>query len=78
MSMNKKIDNVYLNECTDSVIKRGYEIYDEWIEKKHDSRKIVASAERTVKLFKNSKTMDAFIDALASLFALDMRIKEKI
>ena len=75
--MNKKIDNVYLNECTDSVIKRGYEIYDEWIEKKHDSRKIVASAERTVKLFKNRKTMDAFIDALAYLFALDMRIKEK-
>ena len=77
MSMNKKNDNVYLNECTDSVIKRGYEIYDEWIEKKHDSRKIVASAERTVKLFKNRKTMDAFIDALAYLFALDMRIKEK-
>ena len=77
MGMNKKIDNVYLNECTDSVIKRGYEIYDEWIEKKHDSRKIVASAERTVKLFKNRKTMDAFIDALAYLFALDMRIKEK-
>ena len=77
MSMNKKIDNVYLNECTDSVIKRGYEIYDEWIEKKHDSRKIVASAERTVKLFKNRKTMDAFIDALAYLFALDIRIKEK-
>ena len=77
MSMNKKIDNVYLNECTDSVIKRGYEIYDEWIEKKHNSRRIVASAERTVKLFKNRKTKDAFIDASAYLFALDMRIKEK-
>ena len=60
-----------------SVIGRGYEIYDEWIEKKHGSRKIVASAERTVRLFKNRKTMDAFIDALAYLFALDMRIKEK-
>lgn len=77
MSMNKKIDNAYLNQYTDNAIKRGYEIYDEWIEKKHDSRKIVASAERTVKLFKNRKTMDAFIDALAYLFALDMRIKEK-
>ena len=77
MSMNEKIDNVYLNECTDSVIKRGYEIYDDWIEKKHDSRKIAASAERAVKLFKNRKNMDAFIDALAYLFALDIRIKEK-
>ena len=77
MSMNKKFDNAYINQYTDNAIKRGYEIYDEWIEKKHDSRKIVASAERTVKLFKNRKTMDAFIDALAYLFALDMRIKEK-
>ena len=77
MSMNKQIDNAYLNQYTDNVIKRGYEIYDDWIEKKHDSRKIAASAERAVKLFKNRKNMDAFIDALAYLFALDMRIKEK-
>ena len=77
MSMNKQIDNAYLNQYTDNVIKRGYEIYDDWIEKKHDSRKIAASAERAVKLFKNRKNMDAFIDALAYLFALDMRIKGK-
>ena len=77
MSMNKQIDNAYLNQYTDNVIKRGYEIYDEWIDKKQDSRKIVSSAESAVKLFKKRKTMTAFVDALAYLFALDTRIKEK-
>ena len=76
MSMNKKIDNTYLNQYTDNVIKRGYEIYDEWVDKKQYSRKIVASAEGAVKLFKKRKTMAAFVDALAYLFALDTRIKE--
>ena len=76
MSMNKKIDNANLNQYTDNVINRGYEIYDEWIDKKHNSHKIVASAENAVKLFKKRKTMVAFIDALAYLFALDTRIKE--
>ena len=52
MRMNKQIDNAYLNQYTDNVIRRGYEIYDEWIDKKHDSRKIVALAESAVKLFK--------------------------
>ena len=68
--MNKKID--FMKITGEVIINRGYEIYDDWIEKKHDSRKIAASAERAVKLFKNRKTMDAFIDALAYLFALDM------
>ena len=53
--MKKSIDNAYLNKYTDSVINRGYEIFDEWIDKKHDSRKIVASAENAVKLFKKRK-----------------------
>ena len=74
--MNKKIDNAYLNQYTDNAIKRGYEIYDEWLDKRYDSRKIVASAEGAAKLFKKRKRMVAFIDALGYLFALDMRIRE--
>ena len=77
MSMNKKFDNAYLNQYTDNAIKRGYEIYDEWIVQKHNSRKIVASAEDAVRIFKKRKNMTAFVDALAYLFALDARIKEK-
>ena len=75
--MNKKIDNAYLNQYTDNAIKRGYEIYDQWIDQKHGSRKIVASAEGAVKLFKKRKTMAAFIEALAYIFAIDTHIKEK-
>ena len=77
MSMNKNFDNDCVIEYTDNVINRGFEIYDEWIEKKHNSRKIVASAEDAVKLFAERKNKIAFIDALAYLFALDTRIKEK-
>ena len=77
MSMNNKADNAYLNQYTDNVIKRGFEIYDEWIDKKYNSRKIRALSENSIKLFNKRKTMDALIDALAYLFALDMRIKEK-
>lgn len=75
--MNKKHDNAYLNQYTDNAIKRGYEIYDEWIDRKHSSRKIVASAHGALKLFKKSKTMPAFIEVLAYIFAIDTRIKER-
>ena len=77
MSMNKKIDNAYLNQYTDNAIKRGYEIYDEWINQKHNSRKIVASAYGAAKFFKKRKTMAAFIEVLAYIFAIDTHIKEK-
>ena len=56
MSMYQNFDNAYLNQYTDNAIKRGYEIYDEWVDKKLDSRKIVASAHNAVKLFKKRKT----------------------
>lgn len=75
--MNKKIDNAYLNQYTDNVINRGYEIYDEWVSKKHNSRKIVSAAVDAAKLFKKRKNMVAFFNALSHLFALDMRIKER-
>ena len=77
MSMNKQNGNAYLNECTDNAIKRGYEIYDKWVDQKHGSREIVASARGAVTLFKKRKNMAAFINALAHVFALDTRIKEK-
>ena len=69
--MNNKFDNAYLNQYTDNAIKRGYEIYDEWIDQKHGSRKIVASAYSAVNLFKKRKTMAAFIEALAYIFRAD-------
>lgn len=77
MGMNKKIDNAYLNQYADNVIKRGYEIYDLWIAQRLDSRKIVASAEAAVSLLKKRKNMLAFTNALAYIFALDTRINEK-
>ena len=55
--MNKKIDNTDLNQYTDNAIKRGYEIYDEWIDKKHNSRKIVATAVDAVNVFENKKIL---------------------
>ena len=75
--MNNKFDNAYLNQYTDNAIKRGYEIYDEWIDQKHGSRKMVALVYSAVNLFKRRKTMAAFIEALACIFAIDTHIKEK-
>lgn len=61
----------------DDVIKRGYAIYDEWNDKHLSSREIVAYVERAVSAMKQNKKKTASIDALACLFALDTRIKEK-
>ena len=76
--MKKDFDNAYQGINTDSVIRRGFEIYDEWSDKKLSSRQIVASVQNEVKLLrKKRKNIDAFINALAYLFALDTRIKER-
>jgi hypothetical protein len=72
-----KKDFAYNDYTGDSVINRGYEIYDVWKEKRLSSRQIVALAENAVKLFKKRKSAASYIDALAYLFALDTRIKEK-
>ena len=77
MSMNKKIDNAYLHQYADNAIKRGYEIYDEWIKQKRNSRKIVSSAHSAANLFKKKKTIAAFVEVLAYIFAIDTHIKEK-
>ena len=75
----KKITNFTREEkyTCDAVINRGYAIYDEWLEKKSSSRKIVDSVNNAVRVVKENKTKAASVEALAYLFALDMRIKER-
>ena len=68
------INNQY---SADAVLARGYTIYDEWIEKRSASRKIVAYVELAAKNAKQNNGIAASIEALACLFALDIRIKEK-
>ena len=76
--MNKEINFMDNEKITgDAVIKRGYDIYDEWLEKKPSSRKIVDSVNSAVRAVKENKTKAASLEALAYLFALDMRIKER-
>ena len=75
----KKITNFTREEkyTCDAVIKRGYAIYDEWLEKKPSSRKIVESVENAVCAIAKKKTKSASVEALSYLFALDMRIGER-
>ena len=61
----------------DAVIARGYAVYDEWEAKRLSSRGIVACVKSAVFAIEQKKTKAASIEALACLFALDMRIKEK-
>ena len=60
-----------------SVIERGYEIYDEWNISKYNSRKIVSSVRFTMANMYAKQSYKARIEALACLFALDMRVKER-
>ena len=75
--MEKNIDIAYKKYTADSVIKHGYSIYDEWKENKVSSRKIVSRVESVVSAIKQNKTKAASLNALATLFALDLRILEK-
>ena len=61
----------------DAVLARGYTIYDEWIAKRSASRNIVAYVELAAANAKQNKEIAASMEALACLFALDIRIKEK-
>ena len=70
-------DFTYNDYTGDSVIKRGYKIYDEWEAKRLSSRKIVAFVERAVFNIEQNKSKSARIDALSCLFALDLRVTEK-
>ena len=76
--MNKKIDMMHQTEYSgNSVIDRGYAIYDEWVERKATSKMIAASVESAIRAMHKNKTMSKCAEALAYLFALDMRIKER-
>ena len=70
-------DFMYNDYTGDSVINRGYKIYDEWKAKRLSSRKIVTSVERAVFNIEQNKSKAASIDALSCLFALDLRVTEK-
>ena len=76
--MNNKFNFInYENITADTVIRRGYEIYDEWVKYQFSSRQIVNSVERSVSSVDQVKTNIAIINALSYLFALDMRVKER-
>ena len=76
--MNKKNDMMHQTEYNgNSVIDRGYAIYDEWVERKATSKMIAASAESAIRAMHKNKTMSKCAEALAYIFALDMRIKER-
>ena len=68
------INNQY---TADAVLARSYAIYDEWTAKRSASRKIVAYVEFAAANAKRNEGIAARVEALACLFALDIRIKEK-
>ena len=75
--MKKDFDIAHKKYTADSVIKHGYSIYDEWKEDKISSREIVSRVENVISAIKQNKRRSASLDALATLFALDLRIHEK-
>ena len=75
--MKKDLDIAHMEYTGDAVIGRGYAIYDEWESKRLASVKIVARVEKAIAVLKDKKTKAASVEALAFLFALDLRIKEK-
>ena len=75
--MKKKIDGARVKDYTcDSVIKRGYEIYDEW-QSGFSSRRIVNCVERAVAASQEKVAYSSYIEAMACIFALELRIEER-
>lgn len=68
------LDNGYIGE---SVIERGYAIYDEWNKKNLKSKQVVRFVENATDLEYTGSTKKSYYEALSCLFALDMRINEK-
>lgn len=62
---------------SNSVIERGYVIFDEWKNHQYKSRKIVNSVRMTVASANAIRTPASYFEALSHLFALDLRIKER-
>lgn len=76
--MNQDFNTTYQSQYNGNrVIERGYEIYDEWVNKGLSSRKIVSFVECTLSALRKKRTGRACIEALSCLFALDFRINEK-
>lgn len=61
----------------DSIIALGYDIYDEWIDKRYRSRRIASSVRLAVAMMRAKATDEARAKALACLLALDLRIKDR-
>ena len=59
------------------VIDRGNEIYRGWKKSKYSSRKIVGFVRSAVQRLNQRRTVDACLEALACLFALDIRVKQR-
>lgn len=59
------------------VIGRGFAIYDDWKNKKYGSRRIVNCVQTAVAFTYKKNTSASRVEALAHLFALDLRIKER-
>ena len=73
--MKKETNTMHGGKYTsDAIIKRGYDIYDEWVSKKLSSRRIVKAVESTISAAKESQTNSVKTEALSYLFALDTRI----
>lgn len=76
--MNKKIDVMPREKQADNrIIEAGNELFKKWSENKASSYMIVNSVRRAVLSLNNSSSEKAFIEAVAHLFALEMRIKER-
>ena len=73
----ERIDMMQERYSSDSVIERGYAIYDEWNNKKYNSRRIVNCVQTAVASSNAKKTPVSHATALSHLFALDLRIKER-
>lgn len=76
--MKEGLDRMHTKQyAADRVIARGHEIHDEWVAHRYSSRKIVRYTDRAVAAARAKQTHTSCVQALACLFALDMRIKER-
>ena len=60
----------------DTVVRRGHRIYDEWETNNESSRKIVSDVENAISDVRQNGTRAASVQALAFLFALELRVHE--
>lgn len=76
--MEKEFDTVRNEKYrANAVLARGYDILDEWNDKRITSRTVVEQVGLAVAEMSATGTREAHIEALSYLFALDTRIKER-